>query len=98
MSGGNFNYKYTDLEYTYAGQMGDMELNKMIVDLSDLLHDLEWYLSGDYNEETYRESVQAFKDKWFGKRDLMLRKLVAKELDIVKKELQNFRREANYDR
>lgn len=88
MSGGSFNYKYTDLEYTYAGQIGDMELNEMIVDLSDLLHDLEWYVSGDYNEETYRECVQAFKDKWFGKRDLKLRELVVRELDVLKEKIK----------
>lgn len=88
MSGGSFNYKYTDLEHTYGGLMEDAELNEMIVDLSDLLHDLEWYTSGDYGEETYRETVQSFKGKWFGKRDLRLRELVAKELDVLKERIE----------
>ena len=67
MSGGSFDYMYYRVEDTYSGRMEDIELNKMIVDLCEVLHDLEWWQSGDTGEEDYRESVQKFKKKWFGK-------------------------------
>ena len=67
MSGGHFDYLYYRIEETYKGEMEDVELNEMIVDLCELLHDLEWWQSADYGEETYRETVKKFKSKWFGK-------------------------------
>jgi hypothetical protein len=83
MSGGSFGYHYMDLS-VYHGQMEDTELDEMIKDLADVLHDLEWYASSDYSEDIYRKTVQAFKDKWFGKRDERIRDLLIKELDDVK--------------
>jgi hypothetical protein len=41
------------------------------------LHDLEWWQSGDYGEDTYRETVKKFKDKWFGQPDQERLKKVA---------------------
>lgn len=64
MSGGSFNYKYTDIRYTYEGYMRDEELEELLQDFCDLLHDLEWWVSGDYSEEGYRKSVTEFKKKW----------------------------------
>lgn len=69
MSGGHFDYLYYRIEETYADQMEDPELNEMIVDLCELLHDLEWWQSADYGEDTYRETVKKFKKKWFGQTD-----------------------------
>ena len=67
MSGGSFDYMCFQVENTYGGEMRDCELNEMIVDLCKVLHDLEWWQSGDYGEEDYRETVSKFKKKWFGK-------------------------------
>ena len=64
MSGGSFNYKYTDIRYTYEGRMRDEELEELLQDFCDLLHDLEWWQSGDYSEDEYRKSVTEFKKKW----------------------------------
>lgn len=64
MSGGSHNYMYSRVEEEYADRMFDSQLNTMIKDLAGLLHDLEWWQSGDYSEETYRESVNKFKKKW----------------------------------
>ena len=64
MSGGAFDYMYGRIEETYVGEMQDADLNEMMADLCELLHDLEWYESGDTTEETYRKSVKAFKQKW----------------------------------
>lgn len=64
MSGGSHNYMYSRVEEEYADRMFDSQLNTMIKDLAGLLHDLEWWQSGDYSEETYRESLNKFKKKW----------------------------------
>lgn len=84
MSGGSFDYLYATIESTYVGRMEDDELDEMIKDLCEVLHDLEWWQSMDSSEESYRESLSKFKDKWFGKRDSNLRKRILNQLDKVK--------------
>lgn len=87
MSGGSFSYMCYTFKDTYEGQMEDVELNELIDDLSKVLHDLEWWQSADISEDSYRKTVQKFKEKWFGSRDVELRSLIAKELDKVKNTL-----------
>ena len=65
MSGGSYNYLYSQVDEEYVGNMHDKELDDMMSDLVKLLHDLEWWQSDDYNEEQYREKVRQFKGKWF---------------------------------
>lgn len=67
MSGGSYNYICFTLENECEGQMRDLELNEMLKDFCKVLHDLEWWQSGDYGEDEYRETVKEFKEKWFGK-------------------------------
>lgn len=64
MSGGSFNYLYSRMEQEYKGEMHDAELEELLNDFCNLLHDLEWWQSGDYGEDQYRESVDEFKQKW----------------------------------
>ena len=83
MSGGSFDYMYRRFEEMYAGNMEDIELNQLVVDMAKLLKDLEWYTSGDTCEETYRASVKVFKDKWLGSGDdrvANVKSLMAKRL------------------
>ena len=42
MSGGSYNYIYNRLLTECAGSMYDVEMNDMIEDLCEVLHDLEW--------------------------------------------------------
>ena len=65
MSGGSHDYLYGRVRDEYVGFMHDRELDNLMDDIADLLHDLEWYDSCDYGEDTYRESVAKFKEKWF---------------------------------
>lgn len=69
MSGGSFNYKYSDIRCTYEGHMCDEELEELLQDFCDLLHDLEWWESGDTLEEDYRKSVTVFKKTWLNGHD-----------------------------
>jgi hypothetical protein len=68
MSGGHFNYMYSTIEDMYGGNLLDPDLNEMLKDFIELLHDLEWFESGDYDEETYFSTVEEFKKKWFNKK------------------------------
>lgn len=42
MSGGSYEYIYYRLEEECKGRMYDAEMNDMIKDLAEVLHDLEW--------------------------------------------------------
>ena len=59
MSGGSMDYFCFRLE-EYAHYVDDKEINSLMHDLADLLHDLEWYTSGDYGKETYEKSLKEF--------------------------------------
>ena len=41
MSGGSYDYKYCIVEDYYANKMYDTELNEMMSDLVEVLHDVE---------------------------------------------------------
>lgn len=64
MSGGSHNYISYKLEEECVGEMHDAELNGLIEDLCRVLHDLEWWQSGDISEGEYRNTVDEFKKKW----------------------------------
>lgn len=87
MSGGSFNYQYARLENYYAGRMLDAELDEMIIDLSKVLHDLEWYTDGDISEEVYRKTVLDFKRKWFNRSEADIEKMIEEQFNKTKQEL-----------
>lgn len=87
MSGGSYNYMYSRIEYEYVGRMYDSQLNEMMKDLVDLLHDLEWWKSCDCGEDTYRKSVTEFKRKWFGQSDIDVQKQIESEFEKAKNQL-----------
>lgn len=87
MSGGSYDYMYSRVEEEYVNRMFDLQLNTMMKDLAGLLHDLEWWQSGDYSEETYRKAVKKFKKKWFGQTKIDVQKQIENEFERTKNEL-----------
>lgn len=88
MSGGSYDYIYLKVSNECNGRMYDAEMNDLIVDLSDLLHDLEWWQSGDYSEDAYRKSLMKFKTKWFKtSRSKRLKSYIDKQVDDVRNQL-----------
>lgn len=89
MSGGSRNYTYYRIEEEYVGRMYDPEINALMKDVAGLAHDVEWYDSGDYGEETYRDSVREFKKKWFRKaaRSERLKSYIDEEIGKLRAEL-----------
>ena len=90
MSGGSHSYIFADIDNQLCGQMFDPELNDLMEDISKLAHDLEWWQSGDYGEEDYREAVIKFKEKWFNSsREVRLKKYVDEAVKELKTDLYN---------
>ena len=85
MSGGSHDYGCYTLERLFCDSMQDDEMNEMIQDLVKVLHDVEWWDSGDIGEERYRTTVEEFKKKWFGTRDEVLRERLFRHLDSAKR-------------
>ena len=88
MSGGSYNYVYSRLLTECFGAMYDDEMNDMINDLCEVLHDLEWWQSGDMSEEQYRETLEKFKAKWFRTdRVDRLKEYIDKQISVVRRQL-----------
>lgn len=88
MSGGSYSYIYSRLEEECGRRMYDAEMNDLIKDLCDVLHDLEWWQSGDYSEDQYRETLEKFKAKWFkGNRKNRLKGYIDEQIGIVRSQL-----------
>ena len=64
MSGGHYNYLCYTIEDTYEGELESPVLEEMLKDFCQLLKSLEWYKSGDTNENDYHEDVNKFIEKW----------------------------------
>lgn len=87
MSGGSYCYMFNRIEEEYVGRMYDSQLNAMMKDLVDLLHDLEWWQSCDYGEDTYRKTVAEFKRKWFKQTKIDVQKQIESEFEQTKNQL-----------
>lgn len=85
MSGGSMDYicyRVSDA----AGMCEDVELAELLRDAADVLHDEEWWMSGDCSEDEYRKSLDEFKAKWFkGDRENRLKGYVDKEIARCRK-------------
>lgn len=87
MSGGSYDYKYYILDDYYVGRMYDQELNEMMKDLVEVLHDVEWWQSCDISEEDYRETVNKFKKKWFKRDTFQVKNFIEEQFNNTKQEL-----------
>lgn len=88
MSGGSYEYIYSKVQNECEGRMYDAEMNDFIKDFANVLHDLEWWQSGDSSEDRYRETLAEFKSKWFGGcRDKRLKGYIDERVNEVRKEL-----------
>lgn len=67
MSGGSMDYFFGRMQ-DYQGCFHNVELDELYGDICKLMHDREWYDSGDYSSGEWNESVIKFKSKWFTER------------------------------
>ena len=95
MSGGRFDYIDSRLKdeifgwsEKFSNVFEDREISELVWDVLDLIHDYDWYASGDTCEETYLKRKAAFKKKWLGgNRDVRVRQIVDDALREAKEEL-----------
>lgn len=88
MSGGSYSYIFSRLSMECEGRMYDAEMNDLIEDLCEVLHDLEWWQSGDSSESRYRNTLTKFKSKWFkGDRQKRLKGYIDEQIGIVRSQL-----------
>ena len=66
----------------------DYVISELIFDVFCLLHSFDWYESGDTCEETYREDVKRFKDKWLATQpSARVKEIVDDEIIRLREEL-----------
>lgn len=95
MSGGLWDYLDSGLKNEIFGWcdewhdvLEDREISELVWDVLELLHEFDWYRSGDTGKDTYLDAKKAFKNKWFGgNRGLMIRRIVDDALAETKAEL-----------
>lgn len=96
MSGGHWDYKDSSLKSEIfdwsdkpSDQFEDMEISQLVWDVLELMHDYDWYASGDTSKQSYLDSKKAFKDKWFGDRKERLEAIIENRINEVTKELKD---------
>jgi hypothetical protein len=94
MSGGYFEYMDSQLKSEIFGWddqfhnvFEDREISELVWDVLDLIHDYDWYKSGDTCKETYLKSKAEFKKKWMSNRGVRVRRIVDEALKQCKDEL-----------
>ena len=94
MSGGYFDYRDSSLKYdifgygnTMTNVFEDYEISELIWDMFDLIHDFDWYKSGDTYKSDYITSKQKFKDKWLNNDEDRVKRIIDTTIEKTKQEL-----------
>ena len=94
MSGGHFEYKDSSLKNEMFGWadkphnvLEDRELSELTWDLLEVIHEYDWYKSGDTGKETYLKAKDKFKKKWLSNRGSNVRRIVDEAVNDLKVEL-----------
>lgn len=93
MSGGRFEYADMTAKNMIFGYdrctnvFEDREISELVWDVFDLIHDFDWYKSGDTDKSDYLKAKKAFKKKWFENRGVRARKIIDEALAELRREL-----------
>jgi hypothetical protein len=94
MSGGHFEYKDSSLKNEMFGWadkphnvLEDRELSELTWDLLEVIHEYDWYKSGDTGKETYLKAKDKFKKKWLSNRGINVRRIIDESVNELKLEL-----------
>jgi len=96
MSGGHFNYEDSRLMGTIfdykdkaSNQFNDIEISQLVFDILNLIHDYDWYVSGDTGKDDWLKAKLEFKKKWLtGERSANLEAIIDARLVEVRDELK----------
>lgn len=98
MSGGYWNLRDAQLKDeifgwyqndTWNGRnvLEDRELSEMLFDMFNLLHDYDWYISGDTGESDYLKAKKVFKDKWLKNPRVRAQRVIDAAVDEFRQEM-----------
>ena len=97
MSGGRFNYINDTCQneifgYFYDDErlpniFEDREITELIYDVFNLIHEYDWYASGDTGKDTWLGQKKAFKQKWLNNRGVRVKRIVDDAIADCKAEL-----------
>lgn len=97
MSGGRFEYIDSRLKDeifgwtdTPSNVFEDREISELVWDILNLIHDFDWYKSGDTDKETYLKAKAEFKKRWMSNRGVRVRRIVDEAIQSIKDELETF--------
>ena len=94
MSGGRFPYLDSSLKSEIFGRTDkprnvfeDREISELVWDVLNLIHEFDWYVSGDTGKESYLACKAEFKKKWLDNRGIRVRRIVDEAIQECKAEL-----------
>lgn len=94
MSGGRFNYADNRAKDEIFGWKDkpsnvfeDREISDLVWDMFDLIHEYDWYASGDTSEEDYLKSKANFKKKWLDNKNVRVRRIIDESVERLRQEL-----------
>ena len=94
MSGGRFNYMDSNLRDEIFGWTDkwhnvfeDREISELVWDILNLIHDYDWYVSGDTCKDTYLKAKAEFKRKWLGDRGVAVKRTIDTAIEELRAEL-----------
>ena len=94
MSGGRFNYYDGTLKNeifgwgdTWSNVFEDREISELVWDVLELIHEFDYYESGDNRRETYLEAKAEFKKKWLSNRGVRVKRIIDTAIDELRQEL-----------
>lgn len=95
MSGGLYDYRDLDLKNEIFGwnrEKGnvfeDKEITELIYDVFGLIHEFDWYQSGDTDEEDYLIAKKNFKEKWFETpAEMRIQNIIDNSIEELREEL-----------
>lgn len=96
MSGGHFNYDDSRLKSTIfdygdkvSNQFEDSEISRLVWDVLDLIHEYDWYISGDTGKQDYLKAKREFKKKWLRDNNTeTLTKIIDEEVEKLRGDLK----------
>lgn len=94
MSGGKFDYVDERCKHEIFGWddklrnvFEDKEISALIFDVFNLIHDYDWYASGDTCEATYLNKKNEFKEKWLRHDEARTKRVIDNAINECKEEL-----------
>lgn len=94
ISGGHFDYvdsrakdEIFGWRDNFSNVFEDREISELIWDVFNLIHDFDWYISGDTMKETYLKSKAEFKKKWLSNRGVRVRRVIDEAINDIRNEL-----------